>query len=130
MNVIPKSYDAPHNLRILIVEDDPNDLALTVKKIHEERSDAQIDTARTIYQAYKILVEGRYDYVLLDLNLPDGFGIETVRETKRYTRKAEIVVTTTLGNHLTREEAQKAGANRFFLKSELFERTVDQILGL
>ncbi|MDH3299383.1 MAG: ATP-binding protein [Acidimicrobiia bacterium] len=61
--------------RILIVEDNPDDLALIGAVLR--RASFDVDIATTLADACSMLQAGRYDLLLSDLGLPDSSGLET-----------------------------------------------------
>jgi DNA-binding response OmpR family regulator len=65
---------------ILAIEDD-----WTVRTVLEhtlESAGHDIDVAHGIADGWQLLAEGRYDMVLLDLNLPDGNGLDLLRDIR------------------------------------------------
>lgn len=77
--------------RILIIEDD--------KKLNDGirlalKSEAyEIVQSRSIAQAKKALGESRFDLVILDLNLPDGNGLDFLTTLRRTTALPVIILT-------------------------------------
>ncbi|HET6792006.1 MAG TPA: response regulator transcription factor [Actinomycetota bacterium] len=66
---------------ILVIEDD-----WTVRTVleHTLRSAGyDIDLVPGISDARELLAEGHYDLVLLDLNLPDGSGLDLLRDIRK-----------------------------------------------
>ena len=59
---------------LLIVEDDDN-MQIALEKLLGS-SDVKITAARTIKEALEALTQDTFDCMVLDLNLPDGFGLE------------------------------------------------------
>ena len=70
--------------RILIVDDD---VALSdIIKEMLENYEYEVDQAYNVEEAFDRLTDGKFDLVLLDINLPDGEGFEVVRSSGRYPR--------------------------------------------
>lgn len=76
-------------LRVLYVEDDPNLRATMTRALRREGF--AVHCAASMAEALKVIAEDGFDVVLLDVNLPDSMGTETVRLAVTSTR-APIVV--------------------------------------
>jgi two-component system phosphate regulon response regulator PhoB len=66
---------------ILAIEDD-----WTVRTVLEHTLGSaghDVDVASAISDARKLLADGNYDMVLLDLNLPDGNGLDLLRDIRK-----------------------------------------------
>jgi DNA-binding response OmpR family regulator len=66
---------------ILAIEDD-----WTVRTVLEYTLGSaghDVDVASAISDARKLLADGNYDMVLLDLNLPDGNGLDLLRDIRK-----------------------------------------------
>ncbi len=59
------------------------------------------------------------DAVLLDLNLPDSWGVETVRRLRNHDAAVPLVVFTSAGDEKTAAAAVASGAQDYFVKDEL-----------
>jgi CheY-like chemotaxis protein len=68
-------------LRVLVVEDNPFDLA-TLETLLEpyETTEVVVTHAATRAEGQKLVLGGEFDVVLLDLDLPDSKGVTTVLE--------------------------------------------------
>lgn len=66
---------------ILLVEDE-TDVMLANQEYLEDRG-MQVLTADTLAEAERVLAENPLDIILLDVNLPDGSGLEFVREIRQ-----------------------------------------------
>ncbi|PLS22995.1 PAS domain S-box protein [Neptunicoccus cionae] len=76
--------------RILHVEDDAGTREV-VKNIMAELAD--VDAAPTIEAAREMMEANSYDLMLLDLNLPDGYGLELIKTLKqRNFNKMPVIV--------------------------------------
>jgi two-component system response regulator PilR (NtrC family) len=93
--------------RILVVDDEADLrelLEITLLKMGLD-----VDCAATLRAARRLLQEQRYDLVLTDMRLPDGMGLELVREVAA-TSKTPIAVITAYGSADNAVVALKAGA--------------------
>lgn len=67
--------------RVLLVEDEPASAAVMEALLEEEG--LEVDTAATLAEARAHLSARRYGALVLDLRLPDGDGVELLRELRR-----------------------------------------------
>ena len=67
---------------------------------------------------------------LVDLGLPDGSGIELIREIKQQHPEVEVVVTTIYDDDSHLLDAMAAGAHGYLLKDRDAEELVTQLRGL
>lgn len=86
------SDDIPILLPALLVEDDPATAELMTKVLVTAHYDVKV--AATLKDALAVLCEKPFDLVILDLGLPDGDGLEVVREARRCELAARFIVTT------------------------------------
>ena len=104
-------------LRVLLVEDNPGDLVLLRLLLSDTELEAEPVSATTLAQVVALVEAGeRIDIALLDLNLPDSQGVETVRRVRKLLPETPIVVNT---GHMVREltiEAFAAGAQDYLVK--------------
>ena len=101
------------SLRVLVVEDDREMRALMLSSLSVEGFEVQ--TAVSLSEAGALLRHSPPDVIVLDLGLPDGDGVELVREVRRHQSTPIIVVS---ARH---QEAQKiqlldAGADDYLTK--------------
>jgi len=93
--------------RILVVDDEADLrelLEITLLKMGLD-----VDSAATLREARRFVDENAYDLVLTDMRLPDGLGLELVREVSS-TTKTPIAVITAFGSAENAVVALKAGA--------------------
>ncbi|KXP08768.1 response regulator [Tsukamurella pseudospumae] len=72
----------PRDIRILVVDDDFRVAALHAKIVDTMVGLATVGSARTLSEARAILERERIDLALVDVYLPDGSGIDLVREMR------------------------------------------------
>ena len=76
------------------------------------------------------LVNTKYDFIILDLNLPDAYGEELVLEVKRLS-KAKIIILTAETDIQTRENLFKNGILDYLVKDKYFNNSIvaiDQVI--
>ena len=101
------------NMRVLVVEDDKEIRAFIRSSLSIEGFEVQ--TAVSVSEAKAMLHNDLPDVMVLDLGLPDGDGIELVREVRKQHNLPILIVS---ARH---QEAQKillldAGADDFLTK--------------
>ncbi|TVR52351.1 MAG: sigma-54-dependent Fis family transcriptional regulator [Puniceicoccaceae bacterium] len=114
MTAAPSQPSAPvEAFRLLIVEDDP----LLGKRLQAYcRSQGFAPTlARSLAEARRELGGSVFDGLLLDLNLPDGHGLDLLRDSTLL-QSLPTVVMTGEGGIAVAVEAMKAGAADFLAK--------------
>ena len=99
---------------ILIVNDEEN--ALRNISAFWEPKGYEIITATTLGQARTSLERGEPDIVLLDVQLPDGYGPDLLEETLHYPVRPPIILITAYGEIEMAVEAMKNGAHDFIQK--------------
>lgn len=94
--------------RILIVDDE----ALIRKSLGQvlERKGYDVQTAATAAEARQVFLPRDFTLVLLDLRLPDGSGLDLLREFKGAQADLLVIVMTAYGSVQTAVEAMRLGA--------------------
>jgi diguanylate cyclase (GGDEF)-like protein len=106
-------------LRVLIVEDNPGDLALLRRYLTRVFGAVEIAHADRIVQAFELLELDSPDVVLLDLSLPDSHGLATCNDVRLRRPDLPIVVITGLDDEDVAAEAVKAGAQDYLVKGKI-----------
>jgi PAS domain S-box-containing protein len=108
-------------MRLLYVEDNPLDADLVRRALARDARTAGIDleVAATLGQARDCLrTRAPYDAVLADLNLPDGHGIDLIREIREQRHAVAVIALTSQGDEAMVLSALKAGADDYLPKSD------------
>ena len=103
--------------RILIVDDSPTMrqlLAFAVKRL----AGVEVQEAADGLDGYKKLASGKFDLVLLDINMPvmDGLKLVSIIRGNPDYKDIPIVMVTTEGGTEDREKALSLGANAYITK--------------
>jgi len=111
------------DLHILLIEDDPDDVLLISEMLTGEarkRGAAySIAGAPRLSDGLQHLKQAAADVVFVDLNLPDSFGIDTVRSLYKGFPEVPIVVLTGNTDEQTGIAALKEGAQNYLVKEAI-----------
>ncbi len=113
---------------VLIVEDQAPDMALVKNSILSLWPDCKIVSVCSLNEAYTACQHNNFDMVLLDLNLPDGTGAQTVADMRKIESTIPIVVIT---GHLDNDlvyRVLKNGANSILPKENIMTEEFCNIL--
>ncbi|MFM8411312.1 MAG: response regulator, partial [Alphaproteobacteria bacterium] len=105
-------------LSILLVEDNPRHAELIRDELEKEIPGAAVALAGGVVEAREAMAGRAFDVVLLDFRLPDGDGLEILREMRAAGRTEPIVFVTTQASAATAVEAMKLGAADYVVKEE------------
>ncbi len=89
-------------MRLLVVEDEAHLARYLVRGLREEAY--AVDQAGTYAEAAELAFENEYDLVILDLMLPDGTGLDLLREWRAGELRMPVLVLTardTVGDKVT-----------------------------
>ncbi|WP_417585952.1 diguanylate cyclase domain-containing protein [Nitrincola sp.] len=106
-----------HN--VLMVEDEPGDVALIRLYLQEKDADAfSLDVVGSLSEAICSLDQRQSlpDVILLDLNLPDSEGLVTLLRLREKSMDIPIVVLTGMDDTRWIQEALKSGAQDYLVK--------------
>jgi serine phosphatase RsbU (regulator of sigma subunit) len=104
-------------IRVLLVEDDPGDALLVEELLSETDLRVEIDRAVSVADALTRLDAA--DCVLLDLALPDSFGLEGLRTLLAANPHVAVVVLTGLADRSRGALAVASGAQDYLIKAEV-----------
>ncbi len=102
--------------RVAIIEDDP-DIALTVR-INLEREGYLVSVFANGHEGLLGVQQGGFDFLILDLNLPDLDGFTICRELRRFpaTSKLPILMLTARSSEADRIMGLELGADDYLVK--------------
>ena len=103
----PKTEDVL-DLRVLVIDDDPNEAEAAGEALERVGCACRIATSGT--EGLELVRAGEMDVVLTDLIMQDVNGLEIVEETKKYWPDVEVLVITGHGSVDTAVKAMQMGA--------------------
>ncbi len=115
------SAKQPQDLPILVVEDDPENVTILRKLMAESLPDTHCVHAQGLSHAIEMLAERAFRLAVVDLELADSGGLETVLSLRRTVPELPLVVLGVLDDELVQNQVFKAGAQDYLVKSRLDE---------
>ncbi len=114
-------------LRVLVVEDDP--VAAEAHRVYVDRLPgfACVGIASTAARALQVLSQRQIDLVLLDMNLPDGHGLDVVRRMRAAGNQTDVVAVTAAREVAAVQAAARIGVVQYVLKPFAFETLRDRL---
>lgn len=105
---------APSPPLILVIDDEPD--LRTLYELTLLREGYRVEAAGTLAEAWQMLEKSRYDAVITDMRLPDGLGMELLKEMNARQRRERCIVITAYGSAENAVEALKSGAFDYLTK--------------
>ena len=99
---------------ILVVDDEPD--LRTLYELTLLREGYRVETASSVREARDQLKAQRFDAVITDMRLPDGFGMELLQDLRDQQRRERCVVMTAYGSAENAVEALRSGAFDYLTK--------------
>ena len=122
-------------VQIVVVEDDPHDLEMTLRALRKANLANGVEIARDGAEALALLLGDtalRPRLVLLDLKLPKIDGLEVLARLKadERTRRIPIVVLTSSNEPRDLQGAYDRGVNSYIVKPVTFDQLASAVVQL
>ena len=114
-------------IEVVIVEDDAKFRGAFARLIEATPEMELLGTAATLAQGMDLVRRRMPDVLLVDLDLPDGSGLDLIRHVAARSDTCDIMVITIFGDERHVIESIEAGASGYLLKDSLPEDFVEQI---
>lgn len=122
------AMNASTPLRVFLVEDNPLIRERLIESLTSTGRINVVGFAESEREAVDALSDGRWDAVLLDLQLKQGNGLGVLRAIgPSRPHGAKILVLTTYAIPQYRDRSLALGADAFFDKSREYDRAVDML---
>jgi diguanylate cyclase (GGDEF)-like protein len=114
--------------RVLLVEDDAGDAILVERTLLRCQQQFSLQHCECLEDALNRLADNEFDVALLDLSLPDSFGLSALDKIRERAQDIPIVVLTGLSDDNLAMQSLEQGAQDYIVKgnetAELLERTL------
>ena len=112
-------------MRLLIVEDNEELAELLAKGL--QTAGYQADILSTVEEAKSVLGKTFYAALILDLGLPDGDGLELLREIRQQNNPIPVMVLTARGGLQDRVHGLRSGADDYLVKPFALEEVIARL---
>jgi DNA-binding NarL/FixJ family response regulator len=119
-----KDFETP---QILLVDDHPS-VRSGIKRAIESAGMSCCGEAASRSEAFAQIAHKSPDAVILDLNLPDGSGLDVVQWIRKHSQEMAIVILTMSDEETHLIAAMRAGASAFVKKSAPIEDVVASLI--
>ena len=107
-------------IHLLLVEDNPGDVRLVHEMLVDDRHQRFVlHVADRLEAAMTIMKEQDLTVILLDLQLPDGSGLDTLLKIHAIAPEIPVVVLSSIGDEALAISAVQHGAQDFLVKSHI-----------
>ncbi|MEA2075027.1 MAG: response regulator, partial [Euryarchaeota archaeon] len=103
-------------IKVLLVDDEPDFLALTKAFLEKEHAEFSIDTATSAEKGIELLKSGKYDVVVSDYKMPVMDGLEFLKTLRASGNMTPFIMFTGKGREEVAIEALNRGANGYLQK--------------
>lgn len=115
-------------MKLLIMDDRAGTHGRLLALLGKVADDDEFSIAHSLRDIVEIAANCCPDAAVLDMNLPDGDGLEALRAIKYLSPTTRVFMFSNLIDY--RAKAMRAGAEAFFDKSLEFEALVDRLVSL
>jgi diguanylate cyclase (GGDEF)-like protein len=118
-----------HNVvRVLLVEDEAGDRRLVQEMLRDTEEASVLTWCSRLEEALDPVSRGLADLVLLDLSLPDSFGVDGVRRLRAAAPDVPVVVLSGINDKQVALEAVQAGAQDYLNKDNVDADTLTKAM--
>lgn len=104
-------------LKILLVDDNPDDRFLTIRELRREYPDVHVVQVTDEAVFRRALQEDTFDAVITDFQLRWTTGLEVLKRCKEFNPDLPVIMFTATGDEEVAVQAMKAGLDDYVLKS-------------
>jgi len=110
--------------KVLLIED--NEVIIDMYKLRLEKEGAKVEVAKNGAWGLKLARSKKFDIILMDMIMPALNGLEAIKtlQENSQTAKIPIIVFSNSAQQKEMEAAKKAGAKKYFIKSEITPATL------
>lgn len=112
-------------MNVLYIEDNSDDVIMISDMLSQDKGIAfNVKSAPSLYDGIEALTNSPFDVVLLDLGLPDNFGLAAVTKITHLKKEIPIIVLTGTSDRALGVKAVEMGAQDYLIKEQLDENLI------
>ena len=115
-------------IKFLVVDDDPDLCDLIEEELNDEGF--SVVKANSGNEAIKLLMNTKVDVVLSDIKMPNGTGIDLVKNIVTHYESPPVLVLMTGFSDITENELMEIGVTRLYNKPIEISYLINDILGI
>jgi PAS domain S-box-containing protein len=104
-------------LRVLVIDDNPDDRLLAIRQLEREFDDLDVEQINNPAHLEQAINAGKFDLVITDYQLQWTNGIAVIRRIKEQYPDCPVIMFTNSGDEEVAVEAMKAGLDDYIIKS-------------
>ena len=113
-------HPEPEIIKVLLIEDNPGDARMVKEMLVDAGADKfRLVRAGLIRDGLLLLKGEEYHVILLDLSLPDGQGLDTMRQVCAAAPRLPVVILTGLDDETIAVQAVQEGAQDYLVKGQM-----------
>jgi signal transduction histidine kinase len=115
-------------IKILIIEDKKTDYIIVRDMLNETNTDFQLEWADKLQTGMERLNHKGVDLVLMDLSLPDGYGLDALVQLHAKHFKVPIVILTALDDESVARMVIRRGAQDYIVKEQISSDVLHRVI--
>ncbi|MEY2450680.1 MAG: two-component system, OmpR family, response regulator QseB, partial [Acidimicrobiaceae bacterium] len=115
-------------MRLLLVDDDVSVRRLVTNRL--ERQGVSVTAAATVAAARAALHETSFDVAILDVTLPDGSGLDLLRDLRAGGSLTHVIILSGAGGELERVRGLQLGADDYVVKPFFVRELTERVLAV
>ena len=112
-------------MKVLLIEDEPNTVAYLLQGLSE--NNYVVDTADSAEMGFRMAMRRSYDFILLDIKLPDRDGWWVLKELRQAGRNTPVLCLTCRGEVAERVRGLDLGADDYLVKPFAFSELLARV---
>lgn len=115
-------------INVIYIEDNPDDIFIMEAFMEDIPLVKSLEISNSLNDGLQTLQSKPFSVILLDLSLPDSFGLDTIHEVMLRHEEIPIIVFTGLQDEKVALEAIKIGAQDYLVKGEFDDKVLKKTL--